>query len=212
MQRKKTNSPPYFVTAIGTDSGKTLFSAILCRALTLRGQPSTYWKPIQAGYPTDSQQIASWLGSTQSIHQEAYLLAQASAPEEAAAAQGIKLSVRGLKCPNTPGPLVIEGAGGLLVPLEKDFFVLDLIKQLQAKPILVINTYLGCINHTLLSLRALKQANLSPLSIVLNGKSMAYSETVIQEVASCPCILRIPQLKEVNLKTIDSLAQQLCLP
>ena len=191
----------YFVTATGTDSGKTLVSALLCRALK-----ATYWKPIQAGRPTDSDQMRSWLGEALRVLPEACVLERAASPHAAAAAQGKYISLGELPSLPPVSPLVVEGAGGLLVPLNEREFIIDLISQLRAEVILVVNTYLGCINHALLSAEALRSRKISVRGIVFNGPSMPESESIILKHSSYSCLLRIPQLQQVRTADIEKYA------
>ncbi|HEX9649593.1 MAG TPA: dethiobiotin synthase [Cyclobacteriaceae bacterium] len=155
----------YFVTAIGTDSGKTVVSAVLCEALK-----AGYWKPIQAGEPRDSELIKELVSDkTIKIHPEKYLLTQPASPHAAARHDGIKISLSGFSSPWSEGNLIIEGAGGILVPLNDQDLVIDLVKQFRAKIILVCDLYLGSINHSLLTIEALKSRNLDVKGIVFNG-------------------------------------------
>ena len=193
----------YFVTAIGTDSGKTLVSALLCKALG-----ADYWKPIQAGRPTDSEQIRAWLKTTH-IFPEAYLFERACSPHAAAQAEGIDVSLCSICPPSSTRPLVIEGAGGLLVPINESYFIIDLLKKLEAEVVLVVNTYLGCINHALLSAHLLKDKQIPLKGLVFNGPRMPESESAIEKHTGYSCILRIPSLKQVNTAIIEHYALEL---
>src|SRR5476649_1485023 len=144
---------PLFVTGIGTGIGKTIVSAILTEKLK-----ADYWKPIQAGDldNSDTLKVKSLITNTSSkIHPEAYRLTQACSPHKAAAIDGITIDQKNILLPVTDNKLIIEGAGGLMVPLNNNFLMIDLIQQLNAGVILVVKHYLGSINHTLLSLEAL---------------------------------------------------------
>src|SRR5882724_5124748 len=111
----------YFVTAIGTDSGKTFFSAILCEALQ-----ADYWKPVQAGMPRDADTVRSLLSNTVSkIHDETYLLGTPASPHAAAKRDDVTIQMQRFIIPLTHNDLVIEGAGGCLVPLNDIDFVID---------------------------------------------------------------------------------------
>jgi len=146
----------YFVTAIGTDSGKTLMSAILCKALQ-----ADYWKPVQAGYPTDSEWVKSLLRDTDSkIHRETYVFKTPASPHAAAALENVTISLNDFAVPDHRRDLIIEGAGGCLVPLNDRDFVIDLANRFSAEVVLVSNLYLGSINHTLLSWEAIKRRSL----------------------------------------------------
>ena len=146
----------YFVTAIGTDSGKTLVSAILCKALQ-----ADYWKPVQAGYPTDSEMVKSLLPDTDlRIHPETYVSKTPASPHAAAALENVTISLNDFEVPVHTRDLIIEGAGGCLVPLNDRDFVIDLASRFSAEVVLVSNLYLGSINHTLLSWEGIKRRSL----------------------------------------------------
>lgn len=167
----------YFVTAISTDSGKTLISAILTNALQ-----ADYWKPIQAGISQmDSTSMLGMLRSAHSIiHPEAYVLKLAASPHAAAKSEGVKIDLSQIHLPETNGnDLIIEGAGGVLVPLNDTDVVADLITLFDAEVILVSNHYLGSINHTLLTAQELKQRNIKVKGIIFNGPNNEATEQII---------------------------------
>jgi len=196
----------YFITAIGTDSGKTVVSAILCKALK-----ADYWKPIQCGSPSDSDQIASLLGPDQVIHPESYYLEMPASPHAASKAEGVEVLLENFKLPSTDNVLVIEGAGGLMVPLNEENFVIDLIKCLNVKVILVANLYLGSINHTLLSIEALKSRGIPIEGIVFNGESNFESERIILKHSGLKVILRINKELVVDFEMLSKYAELLDL-
>lgn len=193
----------YFVTAIHTDSGKTLVSAILCQALQ-----ADYWKPVQAGTPTDSDTVQA-LAPGITIHPEAHRLQTPASPHAAARAEGITITRDSFRLPQTTKDLVIEGAGGCLVPLNDHDFVIDLATQFSATVILVSNLYLGSINHTLLTAEALRARNLTPAGIIFNGPANTDSEQIILNHTRIPCLLRIPRLEQVTPDTVLHYANQL---
>lgn len=193
----------YFVTAIHTDSGKTLVSAILCEALQ-----ADYWKPVQAGLPTDSDTVRT-LAPGITIHPEAYRLQTPASPHAAARTEGITITREGFKLPHTTNDLVIEGAGGCLVPLNDHDFVIDLATQFSATVILVSNLYLGSINHTLLTVEALRARNLTPAGIIFNGPANADSEQIILSHTRIPCLLRLPRQEQVTPDIVKHYANQL---
>lgn len=193
----------YFVSAIGTDSGKTFFSAILAQKLQAH-----YWKPIQAGYPTDRETVAS-ITTGVNFLPERYLLKKPASPHDAAAEEGIHIQSQDFELPKVDGPLVIEGAGGMLVPINDHENVIDLAAKWPVEIILVANLYLGSINHTLLSVAYLKQRNLPVKGIVFNGPANKASEEVILKRSGYPCLLRIAPEKEVNIETVLRYANQL---
>jgi dethiobiotin synthetase len=166
-----------FVTGIGTNVGKTVISAILVEALE-----ADYWKPLQMGDldNSDSKTIKQLISNSKThIHPESYKLTQPLSPHAAAEIEGIELDYDKINIPQTNNSLIIEGAGGLLVPINKKYYVIDLIKKFEAEVILVVQNYLGSINHTLLSIEALKNRNIKIKGIVFNGPSNPMSEEII---------------------------------
>ena len=167
----------YFVTAIDTDSGKTFVSAILCEALQ-----ADYWKPVQAGLPRDSETVQSLISNSKTkIHPERYLLKTPASPHASAKLDGIKISLTSFQIPQTKNDLIIEGAGGCLVPLNDKDFVIDLVGSFKAEVIVVADLYLGSINHTLLTIEALKSRDVKIKGIIFNGDSNPESERIILE-------------------------------
>ncbi|WP_416866345.1 MAG: dethiobiotin synthase [Imperialibacter sp.] len=195
----------YFVTAIGTDSGKTLVSAIVCEALR-----ADYWKPIQAGLPRDTDTVKSLVSNEKTqFHPEAYLLNTPASPHAAAKADGVEISMTMIKLPQTNNCLIIEGAGGLLVPLNDYDFVSDLIIEFKAEVILVANLYLGSINHTLLSAEYLKAHKVPVAGIIFNGPSNPESEQIITAKTGWPVLLHIHQEEKIDKETVKKYAAQL---
>ncbi|MDA0194708.1 MAG: dethiobiotin synthase [Bacteroidetes bacterium] len=195
----------YFVTAIGTDSGKTLVSAILTEALK-----ADYWKPIQAGFPRDTETVQNLISNSKSrIHPETYLLNTASSPHAAAKIDNVEISLGKIAVPKTDNHLIIEGAGGLLVPLNDNDFVIDLAQKLSYEIILVSNLYLGSINHTLLSCEALKARKIKVKGLIFNGLENKSSELIIQKKAGYPVLMNIPHLDSINRSVINNLSDQI---
>ena len=187
--------PVFFITGIGTGVGKTLVSAILTEALD-----ADYWKPIQAGYAdgTDALQVSQWLSTPdKKIQQELYKLKLPASPHIAAREEGISISLENIKtafdrlCLASNRPLIIEGAGGLMVPLNESQTLLDLIKILDAPVIVVSRNYLGSINHSLLTANALKQAGAKLAGWVFNDQFMQY-EAEISQWTEIPILGSIP--------------------
>jgi dethiobiotin synthetase len=193
----------YFVTAIDTDSGKTFVSAILCEALD-----ADYWKPVQAGLPKDSDTVKS-LATNTPIHPETYLLKVPASPHASAKQSGVEISLDDFSLPKTANTLVIEGAGGCLVPLNDHNFVIDLVKPFKAEIILVADLYLGSINHTLLTIEALMNRKLKIRGIVFNGESNPESERIILLHSGLRCLLRIKKETEITPDVVKKYAQQL---
>ncbi len=196
----------YFITAIGTDSGKTLASAILLTALR-----ANYWKPIQAGFPTDTNTLREWLPDQETrFYKEAYALKMAASPHAAALAENTSISIRDILVPDsTDRPLVIEGAGGLMVPLNEKEFMIDLASHLDAEIILVADLYLGSINHTLLSVQLLKNRGCKVRGIIFNGPENKDSQEFILNYAQYPLLLHIRPEKEINDTVINRYATEL---
>lgn len=194
-----------FVTGIGTGIGKTVISAILAKALE-----ADYWKPVQAGYEngTDSEWVGNMLAGTRSvIHPEVYRLAMPASPHIAARNEGVDIEIKNIcrHIPTISCTLIIEGAGGLLVPLNEKEFVADLIKALNAKVILVSRNYLGSINHSLLTAQACKQLGIPVLGWIFNDQYLSYEEEIIHW-SNFPRIASIPYSEIQNGIFINSQA------
>ena len=192
---------PLFVTGIGTDIGKTLISAILVEKLKC-----DYWKPVQSGEldNSDTMKVQRLITNTISVfHPEIYRLTQPYSPHKSAALDGIEIDEKTIIAPKTENQLLIEGAGGLMVPLNGHALVIDLIKQLNAEVILVSQNYLGSINHTLLSIEALKQRGVAIRGVLFNGEENASTEDYITAYAQVKHLGRVPKLPEVNKETIS---------
>lgn len=157
----------YFVTGIGTGIGKTIVSTILTEALE-----ADYWKPIQAGNldDTDTDFVLNNLSNDNSkVHPEQYRLTTPASPHSAAEIDGVRLALEDFSLPKTDRILIVEGAGGLMVPINEKDLILDLILHLELPVILVSGIYLGSINHTLLSYDVLRNRNVYIAGIVFNG-------------------------------------------
>lgn len=190
----------FFVSGIGTDVGKTIASAILAEMLH-----ADYWKPIQAGDldNTDTMKVSSLISNSESvIHPETFRLSRAMSPHAAAETDKINIDLNDIVLPPTSNTLIIEGAGGLMVPLNDDSLVIDLIEKLNAEVILVSKNYLGSINHTLLSVDALKARNIPIAGIVFNGVPARSSEEYILKYTGLKCILRLDEERIIDKNTI----------
>src|SRR5688572_19099436 len=190
----------YFVAGIDTDSGKTFVSAILCEAFGL-----DYWKPIQAGSPKDSDTIKALLPNVV-IHPEAYLLKTPASPHAAAKIDGVTIDPKKIHLPKTNNRMIIEGAGGCLVPLNEIDFVVDLVPQFSAEIILVADLYLGSINHTLLTVHLLQSRKYRVKGIIFNGESNPESERIILKHSAYRCLLRIIKEQAITQETIKRYA------
>ena len=191
---------PLFVTGIGTGIGKTIVSAVLVEKLK-----ADYWKPVQSGDldNSDTLRVKSLVSNKISVFfDEAYKLTQPFSPHKSAAIDGVSIQSQNIILPATDNTLIIEGAGGLMVPLNKGFLMLDLIKQSGAEVILVSQNYLGSINHTLLSAYALKKEHIDVKGIVFNGVKDIYSKDFIMEHTGLKLLGHIPEYSNLNKKTI----------
>lgn len=193
-----------FVTGIGTGVGKTIVSAIITEALQ-----ADYWKPVQAGLDdvTDSKRVKSLLTNKKSVvHPEAFRLKLPASPHAAAAAENIKITVKAIKLPRTTNNLVIEGAGGLMVPLNEKELMIDLISSINTGVVLVVRHYLGSINHTLLSIEALLSRNIPITGLVFNGVPNIASEEAILNFSGVPVLGRIKEEKVFTPEIISGYA------
>ncbi|MGN7723924.1 dethiobiotin synthase [Chitinophaga sp. 22620] len=188
-----------FITGIGTGVGKTVASACVAEALG-----ALYWKPVQAGLQdaTDTQTVRSLLSEPGNAKEELYRLRMPASPHLAARSEGITIYedriIEHAKQFQQPGKsLVIEGAGGLMVPLSGQYFTLDLIKALGAKVIIVSQNYLGSINHSLLTAMALRNAEIPVLGWIFNGDHHTNEDDIISW-SRYHRITRIPRARRLN--------------
>lgn len=189
----------FIVTGTDTGIGKTIFAAGLAHALG-----ATYWKPIQAGLDDETdQQIVARLSGQPTIP-EAYRLKMPASPHLAAEAEGQIIDPASLQAPNITGPLVIEGAGGLLVPLNRHTVFLDIFTIWNAPVILCARTGLGTINHTLLSLGALQTAGCPVLGVAFIGDAEPEVEQTICELGQARRLGRLPILPRLSPKALQS--------
>ena len=179
-----------FITGIGTDVGKTIASAIITEALE-----ADYWKPIQAGdlATSDSHKIKAYLSNDKTvIHPNSYALNTPASPHLAAELDNVVIDLKKIIEPVTENHLVVEGAGGIFVPLNDSDCVVDLI-QPDYKVIVVSRHYLGSINHTLLTIEALQNRKIAIAGILFNGKENQATESVILKKTGINCIGRIDE-------------------
>lgn len=196
----------YFVSGIGTDVGKTIVSAVLVEALS-----ADYWKPVQAGdlQYSDTDKVRELVSNRTSVfHPNAYALKTPASPHDAAARDGVRIKKDGIKPPETNNHLIIEGAGGLMVPLNEQDMVVDLVEACSSELILVVNNYLGSINHTLLSLDYIQRHQIPLKGIIISGEAYSAGENVILSYSGASLLGRIPWLDEINQLNISKLAQQ----
>ncbi|WP_144893396.1 dethiobiotin synthase [Flavobacterium tiangeerense] len=179
-----------FITGIGTDVGKTIAAAIITEALE-----ADYWKPIQAGDldHSDSHKVKSFLSNSKTrLHPNAYALKTPASPHYAAACDGVVIDLQKIVEPKTDNHLVVEGAGGVFVPINDTECVIDLI-QPDYKVIVVSRHYLGSINHTLLTIEALQNRKIEVAGILFSGDENKATETIILSKTGLNCIGRIEQ-------------------
>jgi len=199
----------FIITGIGTDVGKTVVSAILAQALE-----ATYWKPIQAGDldSSDSIKIKKFCSDKISILPEAFRLSKPISPHAAAKIDGIEINIENTALPSVRGNLIIEGAGGLMVPLNnKGLLYIDLIKSWGLPTILVSKHYLGSINHTILSAEVLKSNQIQVAGIIFVGDENIPTESIILQQTKLKYIARIPLAIDVNKAFIEEQAKKISL-
>lgn len=193
-----------FVTGISTEVGKTVASAVITEALQ-----ADYWKPIQAGDLTysDSHKVADLISNTKTkIHKCSYELQTPMSPHAAAAIDGVTIDINSVVAPQTQNHLVIEGAGGLLVPLNDTDTILDLIMP-NYQVVVVSRHYLGSINHSLLTLNWLQQKGYN-VSIVFSGNAHPTTEEIIIKKTGAPVIGRIEEEENFDKRVIQNYANK----
>jgi dethiobiotin synthetase len=195
-----------FITGIGTDVGKTIAAAIVTEALE-----ADYWKPIQAGDldNSDTHKVQRYLSNTKTVfHPNSYALNTPASPHHAAALDGVMISPNTITEPETANEhLVIEGAGGIYVPINDTQTIADLIKP-DYKVIIVSRHYLGSINHTLLTIEALKNRGVDIAGIIFNGNENKATEDVILKMTGLEVIGRIEDEPYFDANVIAAYAEE----
>lgn len=197
-----------FVTGTDTGVGKTVVASLL----TLGWPGAHYWKPVQCGADpaTDRESVRRATAlAPERILPEAYNLALPQSPHVAAAAEGIAIERARLALPQADGPIVAEGAGGVLVPLNDRDTMADLMTWLDLPIVLVARTQLGTLNHTLLSLEALRRRSLDVRLLVLNGPPVATTTATLRQRGRVPMLLELPPLPQLTPATLQSAWQKL---
>jgi dethiobiotin synthetase len=197
----------FIIAGIGTEIGKTLISAIFRQGLR-----ADYWKPVQSGNPDEADALfikQMTQVSEGQIWESSYLLTQPLSPHTAAEIDGLRISLNEIKLPATARPLIVELAGGILVPLNEKDTNLDLIKQLGFPVVLVSKNYLGSINHTLLSYEILKAHQIPIAGIVFNGPANPSGEKFILNHTGLKVLLRVPELNKIDPEIIQEYAKQI---
>ncbi|MFZ8999975.1 MAG: dethiobiotin synthase [Bacteriovoracaceae bacterium] len=193
-----------FVTGIDTNIGKTISSSVLVEALE-----ADYWKPVQCGdlENSDSMKVSQLISNEKTkIHPETYRLKTPASPHLAAEIENIEISLENFDLPSTQRPLVIEGAGGILVPLNNSDTIINLAQKFKAKVILVTKNYLGSLNHTLLSIEYLKSLGLPIKGMIFNGKEDEGLENFLIQKTNVPKLVNIPWFEEMNPALIKEMA------
>jgi dethiobiotin synthetase len=189
------------VTGTDTGIGKTVFAAGLAGLLG-----ACYWKPIQSGLEgeTDSQVVARLGGlSSDRVPPERYRLTTPVSPHQSAAIDGVSIDIDALDVPDTGGrPLVIEGAGGLMVPLDRSTLYIDVFARWRLPVVLCARTSLGTINHSLLSIEALRRRDIELLGVAFIGESHPESERAISEIGRVKNLGRLPRLSPLTPGTL----------
>lgn len=196
-----------FVSGTDTDVGKTVVAAALVRALA-----GDYWKPVQAGLEGggDAREVARLAElPPDRIHASTYTLSRPRSPHEAARADGIDIRLAAFQPPRTPRPLIVEGAGGLLVPLNDREFVADLARELGLPVVVVARSGLGTLNHTLLTLEALQARELPLAGIVMCGPRDAENRSSLAAFTAAPWIVEFPTRAPLGPDTCAEFAQRL---
>jgi len=196
----------YFITGIGTDVGKTVVSAIVSEALQ-----ASYWKPIQAGDLDNSDSIkVKNLTDNVSVLEEGVKLSQPMSPHAAAKIDKVEITIGDFRLPNVNGNLIVEGAGGMMVPVNSSGLLLvDLMKEFRLPVILVSRHYLGSINHTLLSVEVLKNRNIPIEGIIFVGDENKATEDVILSITELKFLARIPEVDIIDKVFIREQAELL---
>ena len=196
----------YIIAGISTEIGKTFISSILTEALA-----ADYWKPVQSGALgfTDTNTVKSLISNPKTIfYPETYRLTEPMSPHAAAAIDGVEIKLSNFHLPETKNNLIVELAGGLMVPLNDRETNLDLIKKLALPVILVSQNYLGSINHTLLSVAVLKQQNIPIKGLIFNGIQNISSENFILKYTSLECLGRVDFEEKIDKSVVTKWSER----
>ena len=197
--------PGVFVTGTDTDVGKTVAAACLAAAWD-----ASYWKPVQTGLATDRGDSATVAALARlpadRVLPPAYTFQAPLSPHAAAAAERSAISLTAIRLPAVRGPVIVEGAGGVLVPLSDSAMMADLIRQLGLPAVLVARTTLGTINHTLLSLEALRSRGIAVAGVILNGPSNTGNREAIARYGRVRILAELPRVQPLDTEAIRALA------
>lgn len=187
-----------FITGTGTDVGKTFVSTWVCYHTH-----ADYWKPIQTG-EKDSETVKTF-SPRSVIHPECYHFQRSVSPHLAAHEEGIEIDFNKVNPPPVENPLVIEGAGGVFVPLNQSQFMLDLMKVFQVPVLIVARDILGTINHTCLTVEALRKRNIPILGIILNGTSDLFNKKAIETYSGVSVLASLPFVEKISGEVLKKL-------
>ncbi len=206
MMKKSDFPEAFWVSGTNTDIGKTLLSAILLKWLDY-----SYFKPVQSGSiegtDTDTIKALTKLPDARFLP-ESVLLKEPLSPHTAAALEGVTINLDAIELPKTR-PLLLEGAGGLLVPLNDEKLLIDLMLKFQLPVLLVASSGLGTINHTLLSIEALRSRGLELLGVILNGPLNEANKKAVEHYGQTRVLFEMEEMNAVNPNTLDQLLVQL---
>lgn len=202
------NKRIFFIAGIGTDVGKTIVSAIVAEALQ-----AIYWKPIQSGASegTDRDTVERLCSDAVKTLPENYLFHAPVSPHLAAEMEGVEIDVSTLKIPQVEGNLVVEGAGGLMVPITKNYLFADWLAQYKLPTIIVSRHYLGSINHTLLTIAQLRQLDVPIAGVIFVGEENVDTEKMILQHGKVICLGRIPIAASLDKDFVSKQAKNLHL-
>jgi len=204
------NKKGFFITGTDTGVGKTFFSALLIKKYNF-----DYWKPIQTGkfLENDTLYIKQKIGNKKNIfHKSAYLFKKPLSPHLASNYEKISINIKKIKKPSSKRPLIIEGAGGILVPLNKKNLIIDLIKKFKLPVIVISKSILGTINHTLMTLELLKRNKIKVFGVVLNNiknkKEGNDNAASIESFGNTKVLAQISSINNINKKKIEILSKK----
>ena len=207
MTSKATEIQGVFVTGTDTGIGKTLVSACLVRAWN-----AGYWKPVQTGLasePDDTATVTTLAAlSPDRVQAPRHALQPPLSPQAAAALEQVTITLDDFTLPAMASPLVVEGAGGVLVPLSETTLMIDLIARLGLPVVVVARSGLGTINHTLLTLAALRGRQLPIAGVILSGPPNPGNRLAIQRLGGVPVLAELPWLDLVDSDAISHLATE----
>ncbi|MBY0281313.1 MAG: dethiobiotin synthase [Alphaproteobacteria bacterium] len=189
-----------FVTGTDTDVGKTVVSAWLCYHLK-----ASYWKPVQSGTSEGTDSKTVWDLSKTEIFPETYSLKAPLSPHLAASLEEVQIDLEKINLPKTDKPLIIEGAGGVMAPLNNKHTILDLIEHLKVPTIVVARSTLGTINHTCLTLQALRSRSLLILGVIMNGPQNSDNKEAIEHFGKTKVLAEIEPLRLLTKEAISQI-------